>query len=88
MPAASKNVPHHQAHPFPPAAPPAVNHSGYLVSQQQLRARLMQIEWDGSLRLWSQRKGLAEFEHWLADKGQQEGVTVEWSNLQVRGKQA
>jgi hypothetical protein len=44
----------------------------------------MQIEWDGSLRLWSQRKGLAEFEHWLADKGQQEGVTVDWSTLQVR----
>lgn len=43
----------------------------------------MQIEWDGSLRLWSQRKGLAEFEHWLADKGQQEGVTVDWRTLQV-----
>lgn len=44
----------------------------------------MQIEWEGSLRVWAQRKGLAEFEHWLAEKGEQEGITVDWQQLQVR----
>jgi hypothetical protein len=43
----------------------------------------MQIEWEGSLRLWAQRKGLAEFEHWLAENGEQEGISVDWQQLQV-----
>lgn len=57
--------------------------SGYLVSQQQLRKRLMQIEWEGGKRVWAQRKGLADFEQWLVEKGEPESITVEWADLQV-----
>lgn len=43
----------------------------------------MQVEWEGSLRVVAQRQGLAEFEHWLAEKGEEQGISVEWSQLQV-----
>lgn len=53
------------------------------MSQQQLRQRLMQIEWEGSLKLWAQRKGVADFEAYLAEKGEEQGLHVDWSLLQV-----
>lgn len=62
--------------------------SGYLVSQQQLRQRLMQIEWEGSLKLWAQRKGVADFEAYLAEKAEEQGLHVDWSLLQVGGGRA
>lgn len=73
-------------HLAPPSPLPPSHISGYLVSQQQLRHRLMQIEWEGSLRLWAQRKGLAEFEQWLAEKGDKEGIQVDWQHLQASSR--
>jgi hypothetical protein len=63
---------------------PADCRSGYLVSQQQLRQRLMEIEWEDHLRLWAQRRGVAEFEQWLAKEGEKEGMAVDWQDVQVR----
>lgn len=57
------------------------------MSQQQLRQRLMQIEWEGSLKLWAQRKGVADFEAYLAEKAEEQGLHVDWSLLQVGGGQ-
>lgn len=44
----------------------------------------MEIEWEDHLRLWAQRRGVAEFEQWLAKEGEKEGMAVDWKDVQVR----
>lgn len=58
--------------------------SGYMESQRQLRDRLLSSEWDGTVRTWALRKGVADFERWVAEHGGEAGVELRWDVVQVR----
>eukprot|EP00775_Hariotina_reticulata_P006619 gene6619-6847_t len=57
--------------------------SGYLESQRQLRDHLMQSEWEHTVRQWALQKGVAEFERFVVEKGQEvPGLEVNWEQMQ------
>eukprot|EP00878_Enallax_costatus_P020141 GHUV01021273.1.p2 GENE.GHUV01021273.1~~GHUV01021273.1.p2 ORF type:complete len:118 (+),score=36.60 GHUV01021273.1:503-856(+) len=56
--------------------------SGYLESQRQLRDRLLKGEWDETVKEWALRNGVAEFQKYVVEHGEEKGIKVSWDDIQ------